>query len=658
MAAARLEQLQKTSADADLNNAGFLILFAFTLFTAAILLGTLGLLSAWGAAGLSALYLIFFIHRDRKILSLRLKTIHRELNLAIQSCPLLLFVVSLFSLLRITTPMHGGDSLIYHLPNVNGMIETASTLQISPGCVYNPDAVTTYFPKGMEAIYALFYLFPLPDVTIAIFKLTVLLSFYFILKSATRSRKIAAGVFAFVISTEVIWFDLSSLKNDLVVGLAVTYSALVLLQRKRTQALPIFSLSAALALAVATKSNALFYCAVLLSFWFIREYRKPARLIVPLCIITFLGGYFYLVNIAQTGSPVYPYGVHISGITLFEGIPNNLWPTTILANFGRETPGIIVRGLIRQMSPLGTGALLVSGVFLLTVLLRRKTRMLYSAISVKELLLIFLFLLGWMITPYTDRNTSTPHNLLYSGNTIRIALPCLLLFILAATRNLAVWSKAHSTWLPPAGWILCVAIPVNVFWYDGVALFIKPENAFYAVAPLAKTFDNQTLALWLAGITLICIALTCVRKCIVLPFVLIASAVIFPIHHPDHLTYTTRFKQLNQTTSAFAVLDKLDMEHSKVALLASGKGSYFVGCANEIVMKKAKQVRYINDPKLLNQFDLVIACAHDTATALSNSKGTQFNILPPPLEPSLVPAAFTLLHADSFYRIYYKPIPH
>lgn len=656
LSTAGLQRFDGPVADANLKSAGFFILFTFHLYAAGVVLGSLGALALLPVSMLAILCLLLLPRRECKELFKSIAEICRELSLSVTRYPPLAFVVLLFVVLQVGAPMNDIDSLIYHLPSIRNIVETASTWSLDPALLFNPNEATAYYPRGTETVYALFYLFPIPTVSIAIFKTLLFTSFYFLVKSASRSRLIAASSLALLLSTQVVWHDLGSLKNDLPLALAIAYSTYVLVMR-RAGGTPFLSLTAALALAVAMKANAVLYAAPLGLLWLVRERRHLRRLTLCAAAVAIFGGFFYFVNIVKLGSPVYPYELSILNVDIFQGEPNTFGQTTILANLDSRLPLFFARGLIRQVGPLGSAALALAVLLALGHAISALIRGHRFVFRKQELLFLLLYIAAYTITPFSDRNSDEPHNQLVSGHTIRMLLPFLLFFLLTASRAVAICLRKSSLWariLVPATGIIIVT---NIFWYDVLALVVKPGNAFASVAPIAGTFSNLTLGIVLAAATAFLALLALLRKAVFVPILLVASALLVSFRYPSSLSYTLRFKQIGITTAAFDALQSKELHDAKVAVVSQSHSSYFVGSMNDILMKHSRQIRYVTDMERLDEFDLIVVCAVDEALDLSYSLGRSFGAKLSPLEPHQIPEHSSLLYEDDIYVIYAKSAP-
>jgi|GEM_PF-3135735 len=338
------------------------ILSAAILYGLVILPGTFGIFNRL-SLGIASLLMILFFYRQTKNVVRDTGTFLNGLNSGVRLFPPFLWSVFFPLAIQIMSPIQGGDSLVYHLPNIRYFMDSGSTTTFLPEFLYRPEAITAYYPRGMEALYAFFYQFPGGHFSIVIFKWLLFISFYFILSHTCKNRVIAASLTAFCASLHLINEDIGTLKNDMPLALFLVFAAALLTERNKAfdGLLP----AGAMALALATKSSALFYVAPLFALWVLKEWRRlPPVFVYTLGLIVPMGLYFYFANWIANGSPLFPFGVSAFGITLFPGEPNQLASTTLLANFDGKLPLYFFRGLLRQTGP--AGALLI-GAALLTV---------------------------------------------------------------------------------------------------------------------------------------------------------------------------------------------------------------------------------------------------------------------------------------------------
>ena len=340
------------------------IVCALIFYMLVILAGTFGCFNRLSLS-ITALLLILFFHRETKGAFRQTKAFLCGLKAGFHPFPVLLWFIFFPLLIQIMSPIHGGDSLVYHLPNISYFLKSGSTATFLPEFLYRPEAITSYYMRGMEVLYAFFYQFPASRFSIVIFKWLMLFSFYFILSHRCGNRVIAASLTAFCASLYLINEDIGTLKNDLPLALLLVFAATLLIECKESSEGGTLLPAGAMALALAVKSSALFYVAPIFLMWALKKrWQIPSVLIYTLGLIIPLGLYFYFVNWINTGSPLFPFGVSIFGTTLFPGEPNRLTSTILLNNLDKQLPLYFLRGLFRQTGL--AGALLI-GVALLTV---------------------------------------------------------------------------------------------------------------------------------------------------------------------------------------------------------------------------------------------------------------------------------------------------
>ena len=410
-------------------------------------------------------------------------------------------------------------------------------------------------------------------------------------------------------------------------------------------------------LALAVKSSALFYVAPLFLIWIWKERRQfPRVMAYTFGLIIPLGGYFYFVNLAANGSPLFPFGISVFGITLFPGEPDRLTATTLLANLDRDLPLYFLRGLFRQTGPAGallTGIALLAGpVWFIAERFRRKSKLIRPV----ELGLLLFWGLGFLITPFSDHNGSVVHNQLFSGNTIRMALPAILfglvLFSKVAAQLLGSSVSRQRVWL----YGILSASLINLIWYDAVCLLTKPENAFAALAPVANSFNNLTLGLLFLLIAGAC-AVACRWKILLIPL-LCAGSLIFHLNYPDSLTYTMRFKQIGKTSAAFDFLRRNAVCKNKtVAVHSADESSAFIAGMNDFLLRYAGWTVYAERPDQLRNAGLLIVCAKDTGDISDSIRGRNYQSSFDFFDTAQISPSMQEIYRDDFYRIYAAGTP-
>ncbi|MEI7850701.1 MAG: hypothetical protein WCH86_02605 [Kiritimatiellales bacterium] len=626
------------------------VLFALILYGLVILPGTFGIFSRLSLSG-EALLLILFCHRETIGAGHHVKAFAAGLDAGFRPFPALLWFLFVPLVIQIMSPVPGGDSLVYHLPNISYFLKSGSTATFLPELLYRPEAITAYYARGMEALYAFFYQFPASRFSIVIFKWLLFLSFYFILNHTCSSRPVAAALTAFCASLPLIHEDLGSLKNDLPLALLLVFASALLTQREKPSGgllLP----AAAMALALAIKSSALFYVAPLFLMWVIKERRRlPAVLIYTSALIVPLGLYFYFVNLLANGSPLFPFGVSMFGITFFPGAPNRLTATTLLSNLDHSLPFYFLRGLLRQAGP--AGALLL-GIMLLTIPFRfilerfcKKTKL----ISLIELGLLLFWGLGFLITPFSDHNGPVIHNQLFSGNTIRMALPVILLGLMLFSKVVAHFLDEQPARLKMWAYAIFVISLINVLWYDLACLLTKPENAFAALAPVACSFNNLKLGLLFLLIAGACAA-ACWRRILLIPL-LCAGLLVFHLNYPDSLTHTMRFKQIGKPSAAFDFLRRnASCKNITVAVHSADESSAFLACMNDVLLRYAGRTVYAERLDNIRNAGLLIVCAKDTDNISDPVRGRNYQASFDFFDESQINSSLREIYRDDFYRIY------
>jgi hypothetical protein len=252
----------------DLRLAAMPILCALILYVLVILPGTFGLFNRLSLS-VAALLLIFIFHRETKSVFHPANRFLNGLGEGFRPFPVLLWFIFFPLIIQIISPIQGGDSLVYHLPNIRYFLDSGSTATFLPEFLYRPEAITAYYARGAEAIYAFFYQFPASRFSIVIFKWLLFLSFYFILNHTCGNRIVAASLTAFCASLHLISEDIGTLKNDFPLALFLAFAATLLIRRKENGGgllLP----AGSMALALATKSSALFDVTPLFLIWVLK----------------------------------------------------------------------------------------------------------------------------------------------------------------------------------------------------------------------------------------------------------------------------------------------------------------------------------------------------------------------------------------------------
>jgi hypothetical protein len=642
--------LRRQDLPSDLRLAALPILCALILYGLVIVPGTFGSFNRLSLA-VAALLLILFFHRETKNTFHQSKEFLTGLNAGFRPHPALLWFIFFPLIIQIMSPIPGGDSLVYHLPSISYFLNSGSTATFLPDFLYRPESMTSYYPRGMEALYAFFYQFPASRFSIVLFKWLMFLSFYFILSRTCGSRPVAASLTALCASMYLINEDIGSLKNDLPLAVILVFTAALVMERK-TDSGGFLLPACAMALALAIKSSALFYVAPLFIIWILKErQRLPAVLIYTIGLIVPVGLYFYFSNLIANGSPLFPFGVSAFGITLFPGEPNRLGTTTLLANLDGTLPLYFLRGLLRQTGP--AGAVLI-GVVLLTApvrflieRLRNKPRLIHPA----ELGLLLFWGLGFLITPFSDHNGPVIHSQLFSGNTIRMALPVILfgviLFSKVAVHVLDSSRSRQRVWTYSI-FSICL---INVLWYDIVCLLTKPENAFAALAPVACSFDNLRLGVLFLFIAGVCSA-ACWRRILLIPL-LCAGLLVFHLQYPDSLTHTMRFKQIRETSAAFDFLRRNELCRNKtVTVHSADESSAFLASMNDFLFKNAGRTVYAEHSNQPRNADLLIVCAKDVDHACDSIRGRNYQASFDFFDEERIDHSLHEIYRDGFYRIY------
>ncbi len=623
------------------------VMLFFFVYAAAVCLGTFGLLNS----GCVFAFILCATGLAWKTRLFRLvKPYGCELKNAADVCPVFGFIILYAMLTALMCPGVGGDSQVYHLPSISYMIKTGSTAGFMPDFVYRPASITTYYMRGFEAVCALFYSLPGAKIWIALFKWFLFSGLYFIFFNESKNRAVAASFVVFCLSMQFVRDDLGNLKNDLALAVPLVYAASVLIQKTPSPA-GLWTVPVACALALSTKSSALFYMAPLLLLW-LWSYRRQfwLQLLCVAGIVLPFGLYFYWVNWIQLGNPLFPFEVTLGGWTLFPGRAGNFNQTSIVFNADATLPLMFLRGLLRASGPAGALALGSLPVLIPAVIKCREISTRW-----KGLALLVFWVAGFLITPFSDRNGAEVHNQLYSGHTIRFALPAVLLMLLLFSERIASWIGTSSSRAQGLIWITAAASLINFFWYDATCLLAKPENALASFAPIAQTFDLRILGLWAVASCVVC-AVVIFLKRPWLAGVLVAGAVgVQQIGYPHNLMYSMRFKQIGQTSGVFDFLKSKEVGRwTSVAVYSADEASFFLACVNDYLLPRTERMHYVESLPDLDGEDWLIVCAKDDFVLNNAAQGRKYTVSWEFFDTTAVPPGYKNVYSDGMYQVYAK----
>jgi len=560
--------------------------------------------------------------------------------------------ILLFSLIMLLlSPGVGDDSQVYHLPNIAYMLNTGSPSDFQPDLLYRPAAITTYYPRGFETICSVFYAFPSARTLIILLKCFLFSGLYFLFLDEGKNRLVAASFFVICLSMQFVRDDLGNLKNDLMMAIPLVYAATVVCARHPMQS-GLWMVPIACALALSIKASALLYAAPILLMWlWIYSSQCWKQLACIAGIILPFGLYFYWANWIQTGNPLFPFKIAIGNWTLFAGETGNLIETSIIANLDATLPYFFMRGLLRVAGP-GGMLLLVSLLLIIPVsglFWRRDSR------YWKQASLLILWTLVFLITPFTDHNGSLTHNQLFSGGTIRMALPAVLLGCLMLSRITANWVGDSQGRANVVFWMVAGASLINLFWYDSICLIAKPENALAAVASVGQTFDLRILGLIILLVGALCAAMVYLKRRWLVAGMIISAACIQQLVYPQSLTYSMRFKQIGQTSNMFQFLSEQNFGRDvHVAIHSEDESSFFLACVNDYLLPRAERMHYMESNGSVSNADWIIICAKDSFNLNDRIKGRQYRISWDFLDEMIVPDGYIEVFLDEFYKVYHK----
>ncbi len=271
-----------------------------------------------------------------------------------------------------------------------------------------------------------------------------------------------------------------------------------------------------------------------------------------------------------------------------------------------------------------------------------------------------IWLFAFLITPFSDRNSAVPHNLLYSGGTIRLAFPAIFLLFWAIARPLSEWVGQSEK---RKGWLLAgaaLAALVNLFWYDTLCCFMKPENALAWVAPVVKSFNNWVLAGWVLAIAALCAAGIASKRKWSWAVLVIGAIAVQQLGYPESLGYTMRFKQIGQSSRVFEYLKEQGFtRHDTVAIHSADESSFFLASVNDYLLPRAGRVVYVDDSSsniqrpTSNNPNWIVLCAKDIFEIDDPVRGRSYRVFWEFLEQQVVPEGYTEVFSDPFFRLYH-----
>ncbi len=383
---------------------------------------------------------------------------------------------------------------------------------------------------------------------------------------------------------------------------------------------------------------------------------------------------------------MYPFEVSLGQWVLFSGQDNNLFSTTILANLDRAFLPIFARGFLRATGPAGVVGILGAGLWGLVRCVgvfgfgsrgvdsdfneQNDLTVSTSPTGHFNAILLCIWTFTFLITPFSDHNGTTVHNLLYSGGTIRLAFPAILLLVWMGSKPLVEWVEKvadRKLWIMA---ILAGTALVNLFWYDAVCLFAKPENALAWVAPVAKSFNNWVLGCWVLGTGVLCALVVLTKKRWLWGLLVIGAIAVQQGGYPESLGYTMRFKQIGQSSRVFEFLEQQGFsKQDTVAVHSADESSFFLACVNDYLLPRAGRMFYVDE---LNASDAptppdphtpirpfgaaapewLVLCAKDTFELNDRVYGKHYTASWRFLDGKRLPMGYEEVFRDNFYRVY------
>lgn len=237
-----------------------------------------------------------------------------------------------------------------------------------------------------------------------------------------------------------------------------------------------------------------------------------------------------------------------------------------------------------------------------------------------------------------------------------MAFPVILLSILMICRPVAEWTgKTERRQLMFVAGVSVAAL-INLFWYDVICMFIKPENMLAMMAPVAKSFNNTVLVFFMLGILSLCIAVAWIDKKWVYVGFVICSICAQQMGYPDSLSHTIRFKQLGQVSGVFRFLEAQKIHGSDgVAIHSADESSFFLACVNDYMLPQVDRMFYAESIDEDLEADWLIICAKDAIDSYNNTQGRRYYVSWSFMNRIKVPDdRYEIVFKDEFYYIYRK----
>ena len=268
-------------------------------------------------------------------------------------------------------------------------------------------------------------------------------------------------------------------------------------------------------------------------------------------------------------------------------------------------------------------------------------------------LFLVLWLVAYTVTPLSDRNGPIRHNLLYGGQTIRLALPAVLLAVVMLARAAPGWLEGAQRRARWWFWGVVIVSVINLFWFDLLALAVKPESAFAAQAAALRSFDNRILLAFTMLIWVVALLGAWRRRRIVLTTLVVLCVLLYYGGYPRNLSYTSRFKRVGQTTEVFRFLDRHDHARTRVALHSTA-GSFFLSIMNGYLLDSADHVKLVEDVSTAQTADLLVVCAGNQWESGDMVRGLKYRQSLSFWKATSLPQGFRRVYDDAFYLVYVR----
>ena len=366
-----------------------------------------------------------------------------------QSAGVLFLTLGLLATLPAFIPSGETDTLGYHLPIVNALIETGSVWEVFFAGFVGPN---TYFPANHEALQAFLAVFTQNTEAGFFVNLSGLALFFFSLKESLGQKRSPAPLLFVLLAacTPFLFKQVLNQQLDLFLfslfGSALAFLCSSHLERKKVD----FSKACLLlGLCLGTKYNALPQVLVLLPFMGALALHQKHRLkdhALNLGLTLSAGLFWYVRNAVLTGNPLYPFGLSVGPLHWIghRTFVQETQGTSLLAHL--QSDGLSatlqhVLGNAEFTNELGKTALVLAGgtalLLLLKTLLSRRGPQRVLGLSV--LLVAAGELFYYLSAPYTF--TLWNQTIRYASPLFAL-VPVALMFLASSHKKRAILSVA------------------------------------------------------------------------------------------------------------------------------------------------------------------------------------------------------------------------